>query len=112
LKNEIPSHFNFAANHLFGDIFLIADIGWSIMTEKDMKNWGKYFSLGNHGYDNHQLDMHGYFVARGPSFKNNYRTGTLLNIDIYPLLCSIYQITPKSNIDGKLDRINFLLKEK
>jgi predicted AlkP superfamily pyrophosphatase or phosphodiesterase len=112
LKNEIPNHYNFSANYLFGDIIIIADIGWSIMTDTDLENWGRYFNLGNHGYDNHHLDMHGFFVAHGPSFKNKYPTSTLLNIDIYPLLCNIYQILPKANIDGKADRINFILKEK
>ncbi|MDP2303694.1 MAG: ectonucleotide pyrophosphatase/phosphodiesterase [Ignavibacteria bacterium] len=111
LKDEIPNHFKFSQNYLFGDIIMIADMGWSIMTNKDLENWGKYFNKGNHGYDNHHLDMHGYFIANGPSFKKNYKTGTLLNIDIYPLLCDIYKLTPKSNIDGKADRINFILKE-
>lgn len=110
-KKDIPNHYNFKQNYLLGDILIVADIGWSIATNKDLKEWGKYFRFGNHGYDNHHIDMHGYFVARGPSFKNNYKTGTIQNIDIYPLLCEIYKIIPKSNIDGKADRINFILRE-
>lgn len=110
-KKDIPNHYKFKQNYLLGDILIVADIGWSIATNKDLKDWGKYFRFGNHGYDNHHIDMHGYFVARGPSFKNNYKTGTIQNIDIYPLLCEIYKIIPKSNIDGKADRINFILRE-
>lgn len=110
-KKDIPNHYNFKQNYLLGDILIVSDIGWSIATNKDLKEWGKYFRFGNHGYDNHHIDMHGYFVARGPSFKNNYKTGTIQNIDIYPLLCEIYKIIPKSNIDGKADRINFILRE-
>ncbi|HRI47555.1 MAG TPA: ectonucleotide pyrophosphatase/phosphodiesterase, partial [Ignavibacteriaceae bacterium] len=110
-RNDIPNHYNFKQNYLLGDILMVADIGWSIATNKDLKEWGKYFRFGNHGYDNHHIDMHGYFVARGPSFKNNYKTGTLQNIDIYPLLCEIYKLIPKSNIDGKAERINFILRE-
>lgn len=43
----------------------------------------------------------------GPAFKKGYRTGTLWNIDIYPLLCEIFDIMPRQNIDGKLERIGF-----
>jgi hypothetical protein len=54
--------------------------------------------------------MHGIFLAIGPSFKKNYKTGSLYNIDIYPLLCKLFNISPRSNIDGKLERIEFILK--
>ncbi|MBS3945154.1 MAG: alkaline phosphatase family protein, partial [Melioribacter sp.] len=70
----------------------------------------EYDSKGNHGYDNNHLDMHGIFLAIGPNFKNGYRTGTVWNIDIYPLLCKIFNISPRSNIDGKAERIEFILK--
>lgn len=60
------------------------------------------YSKGNHGYDNHQLDMHGIFLATGPNFKNGYKTGTIWNIDVYPLLCKIFEVMPRSNIDGRL----------
>jgi predicted AlkP superfamily pyrophosphatase or phosphodiesterase len=66
--------------------------------------------LGNHGYDDHALDMQGIFFAIGPDFKNGYVTGTIDNIDIYPLLAKILHIKPNNKIDGKLERIEFLLK--
>ena len=68
------------------------------------------YSKGNHGYDNHQTDMHGIFIAQGPNFRKEYNTGTLWNIDIYPMLCKIFDIEPRTNIDGKLERIEFILK--
>jgi hypothetical protein len=54
--------------------------------------------------------MHGIFIANGPIFKKGYKTGTLWNIDIYPLLCKVFNIAPRSNVDGKLERIEFILK--
>jgi len=54
--------------------------------------------------------MHGFFLAKGPNFKVNYKTGTVWNIDINPLLCRIFNIYPNPKIDGKLERIEFLLK--
>lgn len=107
-KENIPSHYHYSDNELITDIILIADKGWYLAYQKDIDNWK---DGATHGYDNNLTDMHGIFIASGPSFKKNYKTGTVLNIDIYPLLCEIYGIQPNKNIDGKLERISFLLAE-
>ncbi len=109
-KEEMPEYYHFSKNPLIPELILIADPGWSLMTRKEIerqsnRNWG-----GNHGYDNNALDMQGIFFAIGPDFKNGYSTGTINNIDIYPLLAKILHIFPNNMIDGKLDRIGFLLK--
>ncbi|KAB2845720.1 MAG: hypothetical protein F9K42_12340 [Ignavibacterium sp.] len=65
---------------------------------------------GNHGYDNNYIDMHGIFFAIGPDFKTGYTCGTIQNIDINPLLAELLHIIPNQNIDGKFERIEFLLK--
>ncbi len=107
-REEIPEHYHFNNNPLISTIVLIPDLGYSLFSQRGISR--KMYSKGNHGYDNSHTDMHGFFVAMGPSFKNNYKTGTVWNIDIYPLLCKIFNIIPRSNIDGKLERIEFLLK--
>ncbi len=104
---EIPSYFHFEDNPFISPIVVIADLGWSVVTNRRSDYDGK----GNHGYDNNQLDMQGIFLATGPDFKKNYHTGTLWNIDIYPLLCKLFKIFPRKNIDGDLDRIGFILKD-
>jgi predicted AlkP superfamily pyrophosphatase or phosphodiesterase len=108
LKKNVPDYFHYNKNPLTFSILLVADIGWSLMTNRKSDWISK--SKGNHGYDNNHLDMHGIFIADGPSFKDGYKTGTLWNIDIYPLLCKIFNIYPRSNIDGNLERIGFILK--
>ncbi len=110
LKKEMPEHFHFSKHPSIGDIIIVADLGWAVIDNRGEERMGYGNKKGDHGYDNYQLDMHGFFVAEGPAFKKNYKTGTLLNIDIYPLLCRIFGIEPRSNIDGKADRIDFLLK--
>lgn len=110
LKEEMPDYYHFKNHPFIFSIIVVADLGWSLITNSKSE-WINY-AKGNHGYDNNQLDMHGIFIAIGPNFKKNYRTGTLWNIDIYPLLCKIFNIAPRSNIDGKLDRIEFILNEK
>lgn len=110
-KTEIPKQFNISSSHLLPYIFLMADPGWSLTTNRSLKWYsGERSGRGNHGYDNYHLDMHGVFYAIGPSFKKGYKTGTLRNVDIYPLLCEILNIQPRKNIDGKLERIQSILK--
>ena len=105
-KSEIPEYFHYKSHPFIGELLVVADIGWSLISNRR----SEYDSKGNHGYDNNHLDMHGIFLAIGPNFKSGYRTGTVWNIDIYPLLCKIFNISPRSNIDGKAERIEFLLK--
>ncbi|MBE2189458.1 MAG: alkaline phosphatase family protein [Desulfobulbaceae bacterium] len=106
-RNEMPENFNLFSNPLLTDIILVADIGWLIQTDY---NWSSTY-LATHGYDNSHMDMHGIFIARGPSFKSEYRTGTLNSIDIYPMLCKIFGIRPAPGIDGRLSDILQILKD-
>ncbi len=108
LKENMPDYFHFNQHPFISSILLVADMGWSLTTNR-RSDW-LLTAKGNHGYDNNHIDMHGIFLATGPGFKHEYRTGTLWNIDIYPLLCKLFDIYPRSNIDGRLERIGFILK--
>ena len=105
-KKELPAAYHFSRNKRIGDIIVVGKPGY----------WLKLSSAGTsrgaHGYDNHFLDMHGIFMAMGPAFKSGYKTGMVLNIDIYPLLCEVFGIQPSLKIDGRLDRIEYILKER
>ncbi len=109
-KENMPKYYHFNKNKNIYSLLLVADLGWSIVDNKQILNMSKYASKGNHGYDNNEIDLHGIFSAVGPNFKTGFRTGTLWNIDIYPMLCKIFNIPTNQNIDGKLERIEFLLK--
>ncbi len=109
-KEELPEYFHFSKNPFIPELILVAESGWSLMTNNDIKKQGNKIWGGNHGYDNNFIDMHGIFFAIGPDFKNGYTTGTINNIDIYPLLAKLLHIYPNNKIDGQLDRIEFLLK--
>ena len=109
-KENIPECYHFSNNPFISDIVLIADLGWSLVDNRSIKWMENVETGGNHGFDNFAMDMNGIFIAVGPDFKKNYKTGTINNIDIYPLLCKIFGITPRSNIDGKLENIEYILK--
>ncbi len=109
-KKDIPEYLHYKDNPDVAEIVLIADLGYSLFNNKDVEKYSKHFPLGNHGYDPSDIDMHGIFYAIGPDFKKGFTSGTLDNVDIYPLLAKILRIFPNNNIDGKLERIEYLLK--
>ncbi|NWF50569.1 MAG: alkaline phosphatase family protein [Ignavibacteriaceae bacterium] len=111
-REDIPAHLNFSKNPFILELFLLAEPGWSLISSDKNEEYNNRQSGGNHGYDNHFIEMHGIFYAIGPSFKKGYKTGTVQNIDIYPLLCAILDVTGRQNIDGKIERVEFLLNEK
>ncbi|MBZ0199266.1 MAG: ectonucleotide pyrophosphatase/phosphodiesterase, partial [Ignavibacteriaceae bacterium] len=80
-KTEMPLYYHYNEHAFIYDIVAIADLGWSLVPTDNGERKNNYWSAGNHGYDNHQANMHGIFVASGPAFKKNYITGTVRNID-------------------------------
>jgi predicted AlkP superfamily pyrophosphatase or phosphodiesterase len=104
-KEQMPEYFKYNRNPYIFPIIVIADIGHKLIYGKS-----NYNAIAEHGFDNNHIDMHGVFFAVGNKFKKNYRTGTLRNIDVYPLLCEIFQIQGRNNIDGDINRIKFILK--
>jgi predicted AlkP superfamily pyrophosphatase or phosphodiesterase len=106
LKENIPALYHYSKHPFIPELMIFADMGWSLERSDTLRSSAK----GVHGFEKDHTDMHGTFIARGPAFKTGYTTGTLWNIDIVPLLCEIYGIEPRLNIDGKLERIEFLLE--
>jgi len=110
-KETIPSYLHYSQNSFIGDVILVADLGYSFVTsQRELNLIQKHHPKGDHGYDNRALDMQGIFVANGPAFKKNYKTVTVMNVDVYPLVCKILKITPNQMIDGRLERIEQVLK--
>lgn len=109
-KDTMPKYFHFSKNENIYSILLVSELGWSIVNKKQFSQMSRHLNRGDHGFENNSIDMHGIFLASGPNFRKGFSTGTLWNIDIYPLLCKIFNIAPNPNMDGNLERIEFLLK--
>jgi predicted AlkP superfamily pyrophosphatase or phosphodiesterase len=109
-KNDMPPHLNFSKHPFIYPLLLLADPGYTLAAGSSLQRIKRNPYAGNHGYDNQFLDMHGIMIAGGPHFMRAYRTGTLHNIDIYPLICKIFDVHPAPGIDGDIDRISFILR--
>jgi len=67
------------------------------------------YSLGMHGYDPDNRDMHGIFYAAGPSFKKGFVQPTFENVNIYELLAKLLHVKP-AKTDGNLSVVKGMLK--
>ncbi|HGY57431.1 MAG TPA: alkaline phosphatase family protein [Caldithrix abyssi] len=111
MREEMPPYWHFSKHPYIGNLVLVADLGNIIVKTLDQKRKRESRKpLGMHGYDNFSLDMHGLFVAAGPAFKQGYRTGTVQNVDVYPLICKILNLIPNQKTDGRLERVEAVLK--
>ncbi len=109
-KENLPAYFHYQNSPFIGEIIAIADLGYTfVRSPQELQKIKKNQPKGDHGYDNHTLDMQGIFVASGPAFKKGYRCETLHNVDVYPLVCKILGLVPNGKIDGRLERIEFIL---
>lgn len=91
---ELPDRFHFRNNRRIAPIIGVPDIGWFVAENKD----AAHSSLGEHGYDPAEEDMHGIFVARGPTLHNDGReVPAVLNVDLYEFICKMLGIDPAPN---------------
>ena len=104
LKEKIPEEFHYKHNRRVMPILIVADDQWIIT-----KNLSQVKVRGNHGYSNKYPDMHPFFLAQGPAFKENVISEPFENVNIYPLMCHILGITPSPN-NGSLQAVQQLLK--
>ncbi len=54
--------------------------------------------------------MHAIFYATGPAFKKGHLHPTFNNVDLYPLMAHILQLTP-AEVDGKFGNVEGMLEE-
>jgi len=99
-REDVPARLHFSNNIRIKDFVIVADSSWSIWPSKEKR----YDDLGAHGYDNQNSDMHAIFYAVGPAFKTGYKSKAINNVDLYPLVCKILNLTPAKN-EGSLENV-------
>jgi predicted AlkP superfamily pyrophosphatase or phosphodiesterase len=100
---HVPDSLHYGSNPRTLDFILVADSSWQFTMTGNVPR-----SLGAHGYNPYDRDMHAIFYARGPAFKAGYKQPTFENTDIYPLICKILNIPP-APVDGRLEDVKGML---
>ncbi len=106
LPEEAPASWHINRAPGFPDVIVQPDPHYAVTSGKD-----KMYELlrGNHGWDPSFKDMHGIFLAAGPRLPKGETLGTVSNLDIYPLMMEILEISLTTPIDGDPDLLTRLL---
>ncbi len=105
-NKNIPERLHYGKNIRTGTHTVVADLGWTVQYSavKSMVRGG------THGYDNKNKSMHAIFYGIGPAFKAGFKSETIRNIDIYPLIAHILDLKI-GEIDGNYDNVKMFLKQ-
>lgn len=95
-KEDLPERWHYKNHKRVAPIVVVADIGWYILTPngQHINHYLDGPAKGYHGYDNAEADMRGIFLAAGPAFKTNFKTGPIRAVDIYQVMCKALGIEP------------------
>ncbi|OKS85577.1 hypothetical protein RG47T_1023 [Mucilaginibacter polytrichastri] len=111
LRDSLPAKWHYSAkddwHNRIGDIVLVP-------------NWPKSFNTthrkldpGAHGYDPYTVkDMHAIFYAWGPNFKKRLTIPAFQNVDIYPMIAQLLNLTYNDKIDGTKELADKVLIKK
>jgi len=117
-REELPVHYHYGTHRRIPDLVVETDSAYGIEIRRKTSpaasgvrnsDQNYAYSLGTHGYDPHNTDMHGIFFASGPAFKKGYVHSTFENVHIYELLVKLLEITP-AKTDGSLDEVKEMLR--
>jgi predicted AlkP superfamily pyrophosphatase or phosphodiesterase len=104
---DLPARFLYSGHRRIPSIIGLVDDGWTV-TRRNRRG-GYPISGGAHGYDHEFPSMQALFIADGPAFKSGARVDTVMNLDVYELLCHLLKLKPAPN-DGSFERIRSVLE--
>ncbi|XP_013379843.2 LOW QUALITY PROTEIN: ectonucleotide pyrophosphatase/phosphodiesterase family member 5-like [Lingula anatina] len=106
LKEDVPEDYHYKNNRRTQPILVELELGWYFCPDSSEKLDIK----GSHGYNNSFPDMHPYFIAHGPAFKEGFVSEEFNSVDIYSLMCALLEIKPSNPVNGSLDKVKHLLR--
>lgn len=108
-KEDLPESLHYKNHRRVTPITGWAENGWSISTHDVFERSPNSYQGGAHGYHPDNQDMHGIFIATGPSFKSGFTDRSFSNIHLYEMMCKILNI-PSAQNDGNLNTVEQFLK--
>ena len=93
-RETTPERFHHRASPRIPPVVVVPDEGWTVSSRAYVERNPDRPSGGAHGYDNALGDMHGLFVARGPSFPNGVTTAPFSAVDVYGILADALGLRP------------------
>lgn len=108
LRSNLPKSLHYRTNddlyNRIGDLVLIPKL------PKVFSINGVKPDIGQHGFDPKFKDMHATFYAWGPQLKTGVRIPAFKNVNIYPLIAEILNLSYDHKIDGDISVLREVLK--
>ncbi len=108
-RGHLPKRWHMDNADRTGDIVVVAEPGWLIFA-RGLTSKYPAPPKGMHGYDRHNHDMYGTFIAEGPAFKRDIMVEPFDNVHVYSLIAEVLGITPATT-DGNLAEVDNILKD-
>ena len=95
-KHEIPAHLHYGTHPRIPPLVCQTDEGWSALPRATIarRDASGGHDRGAHGYDPDSPAMRAVFIAHGPAFKAGQVLPAFDNVDVYPLLARLLDLTP------------------
>lgn len=93
-RAETPPAWHYREHRAIADIVCLADPGWQIARRSYLEANPDRLQGGTHGWDPAWKEMHGIFLADGPSFRDGARVGVAHAVDLYGVLADVLDIEP------------------
>jgi len=106
-KSDIPADLHYGSNPRVPDVVCQVETGWLVLTREEYQRGQALHpgvERGAHGYDIHDPSMGALFIANGPAFRAGVTLAPFPNVDVYPLMAKVLDITPLPN-DGHLSDV-------
>lgn len=113
LRTEMPDRFQYHRDPRAGDIVVVMDASWVMVTSRPSSSAGKDERgehWGQHGWDNTFPSMRAAFLVMGPGIRPGALVGEVNNVDVYPFLTELLGIQPAPDIDGRAGVISSLVR--
>ena len=98
-KEDLPDRLHYAASARIPPVVVLADVGWIATSRDYYERRTDRPAGGGHGGDNAAEEMHGLFLAMGPSFRTGAEIGPVRVVDVYGVLAGALGVDPAPN-DG------------
>lgn len=106
-KENLPEWYHLQ-NRRVAPLIMVADLGYTILSDEYKDTFLKRLPGAAHGYDNHQKKMQAIFIAHGPAFKKGIVVPSFENVHVYELMTHLLGLKPSPN-DGSLDSVKAML---
>lgn len=98
-REDVPQELHYSSHSRIAPIIAVAAEGWQVTTRQRFNDQPSRRAGGDHGYDPRVMQMHGLFVAAGPTLRQGLVVPRFQNVHIYELMCRVLGLRPAKN-DG------------